>query len=101
MERLFQIVLLVRTFLKGKENINHLLGTELKPGNLKFDAWDEDFMIMAWLWNLILPEISDTYMFLAISIDIRDVVRQTYSKIWDTTQIYELKVNTAYRKQKS
>ncbi|RVW86675.1 Retrovirus-related Pol polyprotein from transposon RE1 [Vitis vinifera] len=35
-----------------------------KPGNPRFEAWDEDnSMIMAWLWNSMTPEISDTCMF--------------------------------------
>ena len=34
--------------LKGKEKINHLMGTGPKPGDPHFEAWDEeDSMIMA------------------------------------------------------
>ena len=52
----------VQTFLKGKEKLGHLLGTGPKKGDPRFDAWDEDSMVMSWLWNSILPEISDTFM---------------------------------------
>ena len=40
---------LVRTYLKGKGKISHLLGTGPKLGKPNFDAWDEeDSMIMSW-----------------------------------------------------
>ena len=39
---------LVRTMLKGKEKISHLMGTRSKLGDPHFEAWDEeDSMIMA------------------------------------------------------
>ena len=41
---------LVRTVLKRKGKISHLMGTGPKPGNPRFEVWDdEDSMIMAWL----------------------------------------------------
>ena len=53
----------VRTYLKGKGKLSHLLGTGPKKGDPKFEAWDEaDSMIMSWLWNSMNPEISDTFM---------------------------------------
>ena len=62
---------LVRTVLKGKGKISHLMGTRPKLGDPHFEAWDEeDSMIMAWLWNSMIPEISDTCMFLATAKDI-------------------------------
>lgn len=33
---------LVRTLLKGKGKINHLMGTGPKPGDPRFGAWDEE-----------------------------------------------------------
>lgn len=66
---------LVRTVLKGKRKPSHLTGTGPKPGYPKFEAWDEeDSMIMAWLWNSMILEISDTYMFLATAKYIWDAV---------------------------
>jgi hypothetical protein len=53
-------VVLVRTILKGKGKINHFMDTSPKSGDSKFEAWDEDdLMIMAWLWGSMTPEISD------------------------------------------
>ena len=62
---------LIRIVLKGKGKINHLMGTGPKLGDPHFEAWDEeDSMIMAWLWNSMIPEIDDTCMFLATAKDI-------------------------------
>lgn len=32
----------VKTFLKGKGRLNHLLKASQNPGDSKFDAWDEE-----------------------------------------------------------
>ena len=65
-----------------------------------FEAWDEeDFMIMAWLWNSMIPKISDTCMFLATAKDIWDAIQQTYSKARDAAEVYEVKVKTVAAKQ--
>ena len=37
-------------------------------------------MIMSWLWNLMLPEISSTCIFFSMAKEVWDAVRQTYSK---------------------
>ncbi|RVW77722.1 Retrovirus-related Pol polyprotein from transposon RE1 [Vitis vinifera] len=72
---------LVRTVLKGKGKIGHRMGTGPKLGDPHFEAWDEeDFMIMAWLWNSMTSEISNTCMFLATAKDIWDAIQQTVIK---------------------
>ncbi|KAJ0085405.1 hypothetical protein Patl1_07178 [Pistacia atlantica] len=82
----------VHTFLKGKGKLSHLLGTGPKKGNSKFDAWDEeDSMVMSWPWNSLLPEINDTFMFLPASKEIWETAKETYSKVRDCAQIYEIK----------
>ena len=73
---------LVRTFLKGNGKLGHLLGTEPKEGEPKFDAWDEKgSVIMAWPWNSMLLKISYTCMFLLTAKDIWESIIQTYSKV--------------------
>ena len=48
-----------------------------------FAAWDEeDSLVMSWLWNSMVPEISDTVMFLTAK-DIWEAVNLTYSKVKD------------------
>ena len=44
------------------------------------------------LFNSMMPEISDTCMFLTTAKDIWDAVLQSYSKALDATQVYEIKV---------
>ena len=74
--------------------------TGRKQGNPRFEAWDEDdSIIMAWLWNSMTPEISDTCMFLTTAKDIWDAIQQTYSKARDAAQVYEVKVKTIAAKQ--
>lgn len=93
---------LVRTILKGKGKISHLTGTGPKPEDPLFKAWDEeDSMIMAWLWSSMVPEISDTMMFMANAKDIWNAVQETYSKAKDAAQVYEVKVKTMAAKQGS
>ncbi|RVW76008.1 Retrovirus-related Pol polyprotein from transposon RE1 [Vitis vinifera] len=99
-KKLSEMVQLVHTVLKGKGKINHLMSTVPKLGDPHFEAWDEeDSMIMAWLWNSMIPEISDTCMFLATAKDIWDAIQQTYSKARDAAQVYEVKVKTVATKQ--
>ena len=86
---------LVRTVLKRKWKISHLMGTGPKPRDPRFEVWDEeDSMIMTLLWNSMTLEISDTCMFLATAKDIWDAIQQTYSKARDAAQVYEVKVKT-------
>ncbi|KAJ1381714.1 gag-polypeptide of LTR copia-type [Sesbania bispinosa] len=91
---------LVRTVLKGKGKLSHLTEPGPKQEDPKFTTWDEeDSMIMAWLWNSMIPEISDTCMFLNSAKEIWDVVEQAYSKAKDAAQVYEVKVKTLAAKQ--
>ncbi|XP_073123530.1 uncharacterized protein [Henckelia pumila] len=93
---------LVRTTLKGKGKLSHLLGSGPNKKDPKFAAWDEeDSLIMAWLWNSMMPDISDTCMFLTTAKEIWDSIRQTYSKKGDAAQIYEIKVQTGLATQRN
>ncbi|XP_071905634.1 uncharacterized protein [Coffea arabica] len=56
-------------------------------------------MVMSWLWNSMLPEISDTCMFLSTAQDIWSTIRQTYSKAGDAALIYEIKTKISATKQ--
>lgn len=49
---------LVRIVLKGKGKLSYLMGADPKKGDLQFAAWDEeDSIIMAWLWNYMIPDV--------------------------------------------
>lgn len=91
---------LIRTVLKGKGKLSYLTGTGPAEGDPTFTAWDEeDSMIMAWLWNTMIPEISDTCMFLSTAKKIWDAIEQTYSKAKDVARVYDVKVKTVAAKQ--
>jgi len=84
---------LTRTILKGKGN--HLTENPPSETETRFRSWEEeDSMIMAWVWNSMILEISDTCMFLNSTKEIWEAVEQTYSKAKDAAQIYEVKVKT-------
>ena len=89
--KLFSLVT-VKTFLKGKGKLSHLIGLEMSKDDPRFGAWDEtDSMIMSWLWNFMLHKINDTCMFLTMAKEIWETIRQTYSEVHDAAQIYEIK----------
>ena len=91
---------IVKTFLKGKGKINHLLGMSPSLDDPKFTLWDEeDSMIISWLWNSMMPEVSGPYMFLNTANEIWEAVRQTYSKVKDVALIYENKMKLSTTKQ--
>ncbi|KAH7529152.1 hypothetical protein FEM48_Zijuj05G0154200 [Ziziphus jujuba var. spinosa] len=93
----FQIV---RTYLKGKGRLGHLLGTGPAKEDPTFEAWDEeDSMIMSWLWDSMEPTISDTCMFFTTAKEIWDCLHRTYSKARNTAQVYEIKVKAGATKQ--
>lgn len=82
------------TLLKGKGKISHLTGSGCNQKILVLKSWDEeDSMIMAWSWNSMTPEISNTCMFLVMTKDIWDAVQQSIPKL-ERLQVYEVKVKT-------
>ncbi|KAK0577178.1 hypothetical protein LWI29_029047 [Acer saccharum] len=90
----------VQTFLKGKGKLSHFLGSRPPKEDPKYAAWDEaDSMVMSWLWNSMAPEISDTCMFLKTAQDIWDTCKQTYSRVHDAAQIYDIKTRISNTKQ--
>ncbi|KAK0590924.1 hypothetical protein LWI29_033270 [Acer saccharum] len=90
----------VQTFLKGKGKLSHLLGSRPPKEDPKYATWDEaDSMVMSWLWNSMAPEISDTCMFLKTAQDIWDTCKQTYSRVHDAAQIYDIKTRISNTKQ--
>jgi hypothetical protein len=55
-----------------------LTGNGLVEEDPTLTTWDgKDSMIMAWLWNSMIPEINDTYKFLNIAKEIWDAIEET------------------------
>ena len=91
---------LIKTYIKGKEKLSHLIGPVVGKDDPWFVMWDEeDSQIMSWLWNSMQPEISRTCMFLSRAKEIWESVYHTYSKVRDATQMFELKTRIHSTKQ--
>lgn len=62
--------------------------------------WDvENLIVMSWLLNTMLPEISKGLGVLPIAKEIRDAINQSYSKIDVVVCFYELEVQIHQIKQ--
>ncbi|RVW55090.1 hypothetical protein CK203_067093 [Vitis vinifera] len=91
---------LVKTCIKGKGKLSHLIGPVMSKDDPRFVVWDEEnSQIMSWLWNSMQPEISRTCMFLSTAKEIWESVCHTYFKVRDATQMYELKIRIHNTKQ--
>ena len=91
---------LIKTYIKGKGKLSHLIGPVVSKDDPRFVVWDEeDSQIMSWLWNSIQPEMSHTCMFLSTAKEIWESVCHTYSKVRDAAQTYELKTRIHNTKQ--
>jgi hypothetical protein len=91
---------IVNTLLKGKGKQSHILGNGPKKEDPRFTTWDEeDSMIMAWLWNSMIPKISDTCVCFSTAKDSWDALKQTYSKESNAAQVYEIWLKAISAKQ--
>lgn len=64
-KELFEVGPTCSNLSEKKVKLNYLLGISPKERDPKFAAQDEqDSMVMSQLWNTMVPEISDTIMFL-------------------------------------
>ena len=91
-----------KTILKVKGKASHLIDDTPAEDDLTFKSWDEeDSMIIAWLWNSMVPEISDTCIFINSAKAIWITIEQTYSKAKEAEQIYNVKVKTMAAKQRT
>lgn len=88
-------------YLNRKGRHSHLLRTGSIEDDLKFEAWDKDFPIMSWLWDLMDLMISDACMFLGTARGIWEYARRNYSKVNNATQVYAIKVKTAATKHEN
>ena len=57
-------------------------------------------MVTAWLVNSMKPSIKKTYMFLPSAKDVWDVIREMYSDVKNSFQIFEIKTRLWQMKQR-
>lgn len=84
-----------KTILKGKGKASHLtVDAPFEDDHTFKSSNEEDFMIMAWLWNSTVPKINYTCMFLNSTKVIWIAIEQFYYEAKDVAQIYDEKVKT-------
>ncbi|KZV19589.1 hypothetical protein F511_13475, partial [Dorcoceras hygrometricum] len=82
--------------------LGYLTGDTREPerGDPKWSSWkSENSMVMAWLINFMEPSIGRTYLFLPTAKDVWEAVRETYSDLENSSQIFDLKTRLWNSKQ--
>ncbi|XP_050233189.1 uncharacterized protein LOC126681679 [Mercurialis annua] len=80
-------------YIKGRGKIVYITGDTERPDmkDSTFPIWDaENSMVMTWLVNSMIEEISANYMCYSTAKDLRDNVSQMYSDLGNQSQVYEL-----------
>ena len=84
----------VKLAIDGRGKLGHLTGevTAPDPTDSQFRTWrSENSLVMAWLLNSMEPTIAKPHMFLATAKEVWDAVRETYSDLENSSQIFEIK----------
>ena len=97
-----QWTLLVKLGIDGRGKLSHLIGEvkELEKSNPSWKIWrSKNSLVIAWLINSMEPAIGKPHLFLPTAKDVWDVVRETYSDLENSSQIFELKTKLWQLKQ--
>lgn len=92
----------VKLALDGRGRLGYLTGDIAQPGKTdpSFKKWkSENSLIMSWLINSMEPTIGKLYLFLPTAKDVWDAVRDCYSDLENSSQIYDLKTRLWQSKQ--
>ncbi|KZV52593.1 hypothetical protein F511_24790, partial [Dorcoceras hygrometricum] len=84
----------IKLIIEGKGRLGYLTGDTREPerGDPKWSSWkSENSMVMAWITNSMEPSIGRTYLFLPTAKDVWEAVRETYSDLQNSSQIFDLK----------
>ncbi|XP_030442099.2 uncharacterized protein LOC115664291 [Syzygium oleosum] len=84
----------VKLAIDGRGKLGHLTGEVKEPekSNPSWKIWRfENSLVIAWLINSMEPTIGKPHLFLPTAKDVWDVVRETYSDLENSSQIFELK----------
>ena len=80
--------------IDGRGKLGYLMGEvhKLVKGDPNFRTWgSKNSLVTAWLLNSMKPFIVKPNMFLPIAQNVWDSVRETYSNLENSSQIFELK----------
>ncbi|KAK3037954.1 hypothetical protein RJ639_030659 [Escallonia herrerae] len=92
----------VKLAIDGRGKLGHLTGDVRQPaaGDPSLSSWrSENSLIIAWLINSIEPTIGKPYLFHPTTKDVWEVVRETYSDVENSSQIFDLKTKLWKSKQ--
>ena len=92
----------VKLVVDGRGKLGYLIGKVKKPEEKSstFRTWrSENSLVTAWLLNSMLPFIAKPYMFLTTTKEVWDSIRETYSNLENSSQIFELKTKLWQFKQ--
>ncbi|KAK3029863.1 hypothetical protein RJ639_038297 [Escallonia herrerae] len=92
----------VKLAIDGRGKLGHLTRDVRQPaaGDPSLSAWrSENSLIIAWLINSMEPTIGKPYLFLPTAKDVWEAVRETYSDVENSSQIFDLKTKLWKSKQ--
>ena len=98
------MVLISKAWYRWKRTLGYLIGEvkKLKEGDEGYQIWrSENSLVLAWLLNSMEASIAKPHMFMKTAKEIWDSVRETYSDLGNSSQIFELKTKLWQSKQGS
>ncbi|KAH9677444.1 retrotran gag 3 domain-containing protein [Citrus sinensis] len=84
----------VQMVIRGHGKLGYLLGQKQRPdeNDPAFQTWDaENSIVMAWLVNSMEPNIGQTYLFYQTAAELWEAVKETYSDLENSSQLFELR----------
>jgi hypothetical protein len=93
----------VKLAIDGRGKLNHLNGEVSKPaaGDSNLKTWrSENSFVIAWLINSMEPAIGKPHLFLPTAKDVWEAVRDMYSDLENSSQIFYLKSKLWQSRQK-
>ncbi|KAH9796155.1 retrovirus-related pol polyprotein from transposon RE1 [Citrus sinensis] len=84
----------VQMVIRGRGKLGYLLGQKQRPdeNDPAFQTWDaENSIVMAWLVNSMEPNIGQTYLFYQTTAELWEAVKETYSDLENSSQLFELR----------
>lgn len=94
----------VTLYLRGRGLFGYLNGDTLVPEKTdsSFAKWDsENSLIMAWLINSMEVDIGKTYLFLSTAKELWEAVKEAYSDLENSAQVFELKSKLRDQRQQN
>ena len=92
----------IKLVVDGKGRLGYITGETKEPEKTDptWKTWkSENSLVMSWLINSMEVSIGRTYLFLPTAKNVWDAVRETYSDLKNSSQIFELKTRLRQTRQ--